>query len=478
MNYLDNLINCWYKNVPYLWIPNKSLDKCQRLYFLHENCFVYYKNKSIELYKVFSNNYDLEDVFIYNSEEMEPDFPHNLFKVMNPYKLDKNYNYYINGKKIKIPNNESLYLYLWRTFGFKEIKYIEINRKENSKYIELIESISPLNFDDNPINSETELFENYNINFDVNKITRKYYTRPREYKDFIFYLNDNFPRKPYSDNLKLDYPNYHIGQLKLLISEIFFLTQKLNNLNEYCICVYIGSAGGFHIPVLANMFPNILFMLYDGAKHYINPTYNIIIHQELFLEPNVKLFKDVDVYFISDIRVADQDYYKFERNVYIDNLLNRHIVMSLDPKKSLLKFRFPFEIENEDEKIYLSGKFLLQTFAPNKSAETRLIPFSNGDLVEGDPKKYEEQMFYFNTEYRNRSFEDLDRLFGLNYDFYSFYKTMEMFLQKKGKNEIKNCIIIFCKNLEKIKAIGRPKSLQGRSLLSFLFGYNPKLTKK
>lgn len=479
---LDNVINCWYIDTPYLWIPGTTLHNCERRYFLHENCNVYYKKKQTELYIIFSNRYDHQFVSIYNPRGLDINFPHNLFKVMDPYNYNYEGEYRVNGKKINIPENISLYLYLWKTFGFKKIEYIYVNDviTKNIFHSKLNEDVYPQMFDKNIINSETKIFDNYNIKFNTSNIKRKDYIPPREYKKFIFYLNDDFPRRPYSSKIKSEYPTYHIGQLKLLMTEIFFLTEKLGSIDEYCVCVYIGSAGGFHIPILANMFPHILFILYDGAKHYINPSHNIVIHQELFLEHNVDMYKNMKVYFISDIRVPDNDYLKFERNVYTDNLLNRNIVMELKPKESLLKFRFPYEIDSIDEKIHHNGKFLLQMFAPVKSSETRLIPYNNEELIEGNNILYEEQMMYFNTMYRDRSFEDLDELFGLNYDFYSFYKTMEMFLKRKNvpKNKIKDKIIIFLKNLEEIKSIGKPKSLQHKSLLQILFGYNPKLTKK
>lgn len=477
----DNILTCWYTNIPYLWIHNKDLYSCQRLYFIHENCIVHHYNKEIKLYEVFSKNYNLDNVFIYKIEK-NINFPHNFFKIMNPYRLSNQGEYRVNGKKIDIPKDENLYLYLWKNFGFKKIDHIEVKDIDDktTRYSKLNKELSPNFFDLNPINSKTDMFNDYKIKFNTSNIKRKIFCPERLHKDFVFYLNDNFPEIPYSNKIRPDCKTYHIGQLKLLISEIFFLTEKLEKIDDYGICIYIGSAGGFHIPILANMFPNILFMLYDGAKHYINPTHNIIIHQELFLEHNVEMFKEMGVYFISDIRVPHHEDYQFEKNVHKDNLLNRYIVMNLNPKYSLLKFRYPYDIDNNDEITHLNGEILFQTFAPLKSSETRLIPYNNKDLVEGDNIKYEDQLMYFNTQYRDRTFEDFDKVFGFNYDFYSFYKVMERFLIRceTPQNEIRDKIIIFLKSMEKIKPVGRPKSLQHKSILEILYGYSPKIIKK
>ena len=58
--------------------------------------------------------------------------------------------------------------------------------------------------------------------------------------------------------------NCHIGQKKLLFSEIYFLTivSKYVNIND-CILVYVGASPGSHINILNKLFPNLYFVLYD-----------------------------------------------------------------------------------------------------------------------------------------------------------------------------------------------------------------------
>jgi hypothetical protein len=48
----------------------------------------------------------------------------------------------------------------------------------------------------------------------------------------------------------------------------------------------------------------------------------------------------------------------------------------------------------------LDGDIYFQAFAPITSTETRLIPFDDGSMRDWDNKKYEDQLFYFNTRAR------------------------------------------------------------------------------
>ena len=45
---------------------------------------------------------------------------------------------------------------------------------------------------------------------------------------------------------------------------------------------------------------------------------------------------------------------------------------------------------------------------------------------------HEENMFYFNTDYRNRSFLDKDPIFGIDYDTYALYQIIRDYLEKNN----------------------------------------------
>ena len=65
--------------------------------------------------------------------------------------------------------------------------------------------------------------------------------------------------------------NCHIGQKKLLFSEIYFLTivSKYVNIND-CILVYVGASPGSHINILNKLFPDLYFVLYDKKEGFFN----------------------------------------------------------------------------------------------------------------------------------------------------------------------------------------------------------------
>lgn len=65
----------------------------------------------------------------------------------------------------------------------------------------------------------------------------------------------------------------HVGQVKLLLGEINFLTQYASpdaeRGGEFTLCVYAGSAPGIHDAYLAQMFPRTIFVLIDPKPHTI-----------------------------------------------------------------------------------------------------------------------------------------------------------------------------------------------------------------
>ncbi len=82
----------------------------------------------------------------------------------------------------------------------------------------------------------------------------------------------NIPYGPDAGQIKA---NCHLGQRKLLLTEIEFLS-KMAGKNKNILVVYAGSASCEHLPVILQMFPNIKFLLVDPNYHcidYDNITY-------------------------------------------------------------------------------------------------------------------------------------------------------------------------------------------------------------
>lgn len=60
----------------------------------------------------------------------------------------------------------------------------------------------------------------------------------------------------------------HIGQLKLFLSEIQFLTDSLETCTEPAVVIYAGSAPSNKIPYIQKLFPNVKFVLIDPNEHF------------------------------------------------------------------------------------------------------------------------------------------------------------------------------------------------------------------
>ena len=59
----------------------------------------------------------------------------------------------------------------------------------------------------------------------------------------------------------------HLGQLKLLLSEVEFLTPFYG---KQMRVVYAGAAPGVHVPILAEMFSTMHFVLVDPAQSMLS----------------------------------------------------------------------------------------------------------------------------------------------------------------------------------------------------------------
>ena len=100
------------------------------------------------------------------------------------------------------------------------------------------------------------------------------------------YQMDQIDQLPYRQVSKLIDANCHVGQRKLLLTEIQFYTNIKDNL-----VIYAGSAPGDHMSVILKMFPEMRFILIDPAFHGINHDY-VIVYQnlEIVSPDNVKTF--------------------------------------------------------------------------------------------------------------------------------------------------------------------------------------------
>lgn len=276
------------------------------------------------------------------------------------------------------------------------------------------------------------------------------------------YLTHDFPRRRYmreGHNPK----SIHLGQRKLLLSEIEFLTRVIKNnpKPEYSVeskaigkesskfsylLLYVGAAPGQHIPILSEMFPEVKFVLYDPAPFKIKPSATIEIHQELFTDEVAKTYTDTpNLLLVSDIRSTPRANYQpdteeadseFENEVRKNLLQQKQWVETIRPFRSLLKFRLPFTDESEKAVTeYFDGIINFQAYAPPQSAETRLEIGSKPKMTSYDHTRYEQQMFYFNTWYRTQSFVHYNRRYGWSYDTVREFFILKKYITLRGEGE-------------------------------------------
>tara|TARA_Y100000813_G_scaffold19163_1_gene12808 strand:+ start:314 stop:1114 length:801 start_codon:yes stop_codon:yes gene_type:complete len=165
----------------------------------------------------------------------------------------------------------------------------------------------------------------------------------------------------------------HLGQRKLLLTEVNFLT-NYHDLSKNV--VYIGAAPGHHIDFLSTLFPDHTFYLYDPRDFAIDKTDKILIFQKYFELNDAKHLDNFLL--ISDIRqevnVTTMSQQEICNIVMEDMNLQKNWVLNLKPRVSLLKFRIPLFCDSFE---YFNGELLEQPWAPESTYETRLIVKEN-----------------------------------------------------------------------------------------------------
>jgi hypothetical protein len=222
----------------------------------------------------------------------------------------------------------------------------------------------------------------------------------------------------------MDYqPRCHWGQMKLLLSEIQFLTRvSLNaDLADYAL-VYVGSAHGLHLPIVYELFPQLTWLLYDPAKFsknaYEHPKGAVQIFNDFFTDKSIDHVRahagGRKIIFVSDIRVTPS-----EEDVLKDMVNQARWGVALDADFMLLKFRLPYDgskvitsldvpadrVHNHPKPDkghmqYLAGDIYLQIYPPPHSSELRLyVQKRDGkyDLATYDCLSIEKKLFWYNT---------------------------------------------------------------------------------
>lgn len=254
--------------------------------------------------------------------------------------------------------------------------------------------------------------------------------------------NEDIPDVDYMD-LKCEGSSVvHWGQLKLLLSEIFFLS-NYKNVEKMCI-VYIGCSPGHHLEVLVDIMPHTWqWRLYDknicetfcnscetsyfekplnrrGNRDKVtilrNKRHNVMVFNFDMSEReaaiiNWKYMKQMpseenpQLLCISDIRTATD-----EESVERDMNFQLRIIEIMRPYQASLKFKLPYSNLFPEIITYLDGDIFMQCYKPAISHECRLFTLKGISLL--NKKKYHKteftkKNFYFQTNVRT-SLYDLD----------------------------------------------------------------------
>lgn len=284
----------------------------------------------------------------------------------------------------------------------------------------------------------------------------------------IYTVDNILHRIEYNDK-PLEGPRYRIkmpGQLKLLLTEIRFLTEdvEIHTMSDKKFTLlYLGSGKGFHIPFLITLYEkyNIEWVFFDPNGHcdklydYQKLTKTKIdIRDEYFTDKNIEEFKNIEnLLFISDIRTTASnknelvDLSPSTDNLISDYILQNNVLKQIKPMFSLLKFRVPFpdDWQNGFEFEKPIGKEYIQAFQKPTSTEFRI--FLNSSFVfekintVDELKKYEEKFSWYNREYRFQHNNDLN----IAYNIFQNYYNVEV----PGKRIYRKDIIKFLTTIQK-----------------------------
>lgn len=239
----------------------------------------------------------------------------------------------------------------------------------------------------------------------IGKLKNRHCAYYNDEKDLDFKETVDFSkREPYDPDYK-SVTNVHMGQRKLLLSEIQLLTKYYKKYDEHPTVLYIGAAPGTHLLLLSSLFPEVKFILYDGAKFDINLKKQpdiFEIHEEMFTD-EICATTSCDI-LISDIRLGADNREEFENGVFRDMNLQKTWVEVLKAKMSLLKFRMSYQLKAGEKIKYLKGDLLYGIWPKSQSAETRLLVHKKDikKIVDYDFTSYEQSMFFHNKY--NRAF--------------------------------------------------------------------------
>lgn len=252
---------------------------------------------------------------------------------------------------------------------------------------------------------------------------------------------------PYQRGTSTFRTSTHIGQRKLFLSELQFLTDEVP---DNATIIYAGAAPSNHTGYLSKLFPQIKFILVDPNPFEIfeaNPIYltgtcdemittavngtdNIYIINDYFTMDLARAIAKIipKHYFISDIRTNSGDDFPDSLDILWNLAQQYNWMLTMKPMASMVKFRHPFYADVDDfrakclmapyssdfelaktngidfiknfeskQLTYFAGKINLQAWCGMISTESRLIITSDELYNYGTANEYDDKYFYYNA---------------------------------------------------------------------------------
>ena len=379
-----------------------------------------------------------------------------LFLIIKMVSVNNNYNTFSDNYNT-FSDNYNTFSDNYNTFSDNYIT----GGKENKLYIPKVKTYS-LNIRD---------FKNNKILESINKEAIYTLTSSKPY--YVSHIHedhikaDNFTRIIDDSSNRLKYnrrflsykKQLHWGQLKLMLTEVEFISLSLKRYRDSgsllpIYLVYAGAAPGHHIEYLSSLFPSVYFELYDPNDFAIKDNDKITTHVQFFTNIDAEHWADQQsskyVVFASDIRTEPAT----EENVQKNMDMQLEWWKLMNPELAMFKFRLPWK---EGQTKYVKGDIYIQPYPGPTSTETRLIVKKDADMINYDNIKYEEQLFYHNRRMREIKYSTVlgDNLSieieGIDncYDCASFVHILENYLDVTDfKGDHKEEILRLVKELQ------------------------------
>lgn len=231
-------------------------------------------------------------------------------------------------------------------------------------------------------------------------------TKPLD--DIEIELTSESKRMPYQTRPVSIRSSCYRGQLKLFI---WLLEIVLRYCLTYKIFHYAGAAPGQDIFIIAKLFPECMFYLYDPRPFCDDLTKrcpkNVILINDFFTYETAEKLRDKgeDFFFISDIR-SDMSQEEVKKDMEMQ--WGFYKIMNVP---CAMKCRFYWR---DGITEYPAGRLEFQAFEPTESTETRIYIEKNAETVEYDNIQYEQICAYHNCIRRSTTYKHDIKFAGLD----------------------------------------------------------------